>query len=307
MKSNKETSDRYVELMKRLRRGEEILSFSSFSNFIDCPLSFVDYKLREKVKTPAMFRGKVLHAAILEPDLFDEMYAVEPHQKPVSSNQKQYCENRAAGEDMRTAYLNSYADETITPAVSVKISEMERELGEYIKFCKEKGDREVVSNSLYSDAMRIKDRVYRNESAAWLLNEMTETEKPVEWSLKGFNWRGYIDATGPQYRADLKFLRTTNPKKLKWEILEKRYHWQVGNFYGIPDKMEDGGDKDAYILAVSPEGYCTVVEVEQKIIDAQWDEIDRMVTYFKKCIFKGEFGKSYDFWPSDGIYRLSQI
>ncbi len=57
---------------------ERPLSFSSIKQFIRSPQHYIQYLTQERKQTDAMLLGSVVHNLILQPEKFNDNFAVEP-------------------------------------------------------------------------------------------------------------------------------------------------------------------------------------------------------------------------------------
>ena len=304
--------EKYKALMERLSNKEEKLSFSAFNYFANKPEDYIDYKLktreeRDETQTIHMLRGQVLHCLVLEPEEFESRYAVmNDASKPTTNQQKAFCQFMIDGEDSFTAFCQSFSTKGKTDDKIIALAKQyEEKLWEYIEFMKTVGDRKIISSGMHDQCRIIKERIYKNDPARWLLDETGHTECRINWEYGGFPWVGYIDARGKNIRWDLKIVPDASPRKLYYTIQEKRLHWQVGNLYGMPDEMKG---TDAYILAVDLKGGITVARINDTVIHQQQEVIDRVMKSFKTCIFMNEWKANYDFWRKGrrgGIYDIN--
>lgn len=254
----------YRELINKIESGDITLSFSSFKEFAQSPRHFIRYKLKEKIQTPAMLFGSMVHCSILEPDEFDSRYVVAPK---VDKRTK-------AGKE------------------------------EYAIFLHGVGDKEVVSDQDYEDAKRMADAVRKNDPARFLLDRMECKEVAVNWDFGGFNWRGFIDGENANIMADLKTTADADPRKLRWSIRDKKYHWQLAFYRMAPGRSS----KIPFILAVDRNCNVTCVEFSDADIKVAQDQIEWYLSRFHQCIAMGDWSKSFDFFAGrDGFYKASRL
>lgn len=292
-----------AELIDRIEKGEERLSYSALTEFAKSPRHFIAYKLREVKQTKRMKFGSLIHALILEPDEVDTLYAVQRVASPGSANQKSFAEMVAAGIDSGEAYAANYAEKNAMKVIQ-KGEELANQLYDYIDFLKSVGEREIVDLTTYENAERIKEQIYRNDAAMWLLEMIGETEKSIKWEYGGFQWRGYIDGLGDFVMADLKLTPDADPRKFRWKIRDMRYDWQAA-FY---TKLAGYADRTYNILAFDDVGNCSVIQLDESDIDRAIGDIDYYVSQFHHCIMERAWSKSFDFYAGrSGVYRLSDI
>lgn len=291
----------FGELIDRLLSREEKLSFSSFNQFCFSPRHFIAYKLRQVEQTRAMLEGEVLHCAVLEPDELEERYAIQTLPDPSSKNQQAMAALILEGAHPSDAYAASYACKgKSAEKIAQEAAAIAEQLAPYVDFLATAGDRKIIPQDMADFARTASDHLWKNESSRYVLENLGETEKPVEWEFGGFQWRGYIDGIGPSMRMDLKLVPDALPRKARQRIEQERYHWQVGNFYGLPAGC--GGDREAYIIAIDRDYHISVHRIRKAVIEQQWEDINYRMRAFKRCIFMDEWGKSFDFWQD--IYEI---
>jgi hypothetical protein len=166
------------------------------------------------------------------------------------------------------------------------------------------GSREIVDGKEMEQAKRIADDLRKNDASRWVLDHTGETEKAVEWNDYGYDWRGFIDMDSDHFSADLKIVADSNPKKFKWKIYDMMYHLQ-GTLYTIKGLKEK---KPFFIVAVDRAANISVIEVSESVMSQALDQLDELMSHFKKCVALNEWWKSYDFYgPRSGIYQLSNL
>lgn len=256
-----------IDLIRKLKSNDVWLSHSSFNEFCKSPKHFIDYKLKDKKQTPAMAFGSMAHCAILEPDEFDSRYFVLPESQ-LSKNSNAYKALKA---------------EWILDA----------------------GEKTVVSASDYRAAQRIAESIRRNDSASAILDKCTDFEVRLEWEYKGLNWVGYVDGDGRKNGLilDLKVLADVTPRAVanyvKYEGAGRQaVHYLRGG------KAEDC---DYFILAVDRSGNCSVSKIGKGLLQQLSRDIDWHLAQFKKCVFLGEWGSSYDFFSPDGYFEINSL
>lgn len=252
------------------------LSYSSLSAFMKSPRHFMEYKLGEKKKTPDMIFGELVHCFVLEPDRVEERYVVIPADAPKRPSITQ---------------LNAKepSDNTI------------KAIAYWEDFSKKHQGKRIVTSKDWGIAERMKDAVYSNESSAFVLDQITNTEVRVEWKSSGFNWIGFLDGKSDDSKIilDLKTISDASPRKVERAIRYEGYKYQAAHY-----TIGAGLDYDYYIVAVDKSLHVTTMHVQKTTIAAAWEEIEIACSMMKKCMALNEWEKSYDFWPSDGIYKV---
>ena len=73
---SEEAKTKKQEIVDKLISGEMVLSFSAIKQFAQSPAHFMAYKLGQRVETPAMKKGTMIHCAILEPEELENRYTI---------------------------------------------------------------------------------------------------------------------------------------------------------------------------------------------------------------------------------------
>lgn len=254
-----------------------------------------------------MIFGRMVHKLVLEEEEFDSEYVVQNVSGPSSSNQQAFAECVAAGIDLLDAYQQSYSGSKLKDPVKAaqkdieSARQLEDELGNYIHFLKTINDREVVSQSDYEMASQMREAVWKNDAARYLFEETEQTEERIEWEYMGFKWVGYIDANGPNLFWDLKTASDAHPRKMMFEIKQRKYHWQSAH-YATGGNMRH---KDSYICAVDRNCNVSVTRIKKTTRAAAEKEIQEYIARFKACAFSGDWGESYNYhaFNRDGIFE----
>lgn len=253
--------DRLRDLIGRIERREEKLSHSSFNSFCKSPLHFISYKLRERETTPAMIFGSMVHCLILEPDEFDKRYFIAPK-----------C-------DRRTKAGKAIWAETLAIA----------------------GDRELTKQEDYDKALKIKKRVYSNDASGWVMSQITETERAVEWKFGGYDWRGYIDGIGENVVLDLKKVVDASPRKVERLIKYEGYGRQAAHYL----RAVGNPDLDFYFICFDENANVSVHKMTRGALAVEYEQIDFYMGKFQLCAFKNDWNKSFDFYaPNGGIFEI---
>jgi PDDEXK-like domain of unknown function (DUF3799) len=252
------------ELFRQIRSGELILSHSSFNQFCKSPSHFVAYKLKEKKVTDAMRFGSMVHCLVLEPGEFDSRYAIAPE-----------CDKRTK----KGKAIWGEFTETIKDGV------------------------EIVKHNDFTDAERIARNILRNDSSAWVFDQIGHTEVGIEWKYKSLNWRGFIDGIGDEQGiiVDLKILADASPRKvenyIKYEgVGRQAVHYLRGS--RCPDYKY-------FIVAADRFGGVSVTNIGKGVLNICREEIDYYITQFKKCVFLEKWDSSFDFFQPAGINEMT--
>jgi hypothetical protein len=267
--------DKIDEIIQKLIRQEDHLSFTSLANFARSPVTFIDYKIGklelDETETAAMKYGKILHCAVLEPQQFDARF---------------FCLD----------------DSAIVDRLKAAGAKNPRAMKEYKQWkeieAASAGDREIVSPQ---DAMHVKmvaQNVFHNRAARKILEMCEVKEKGISWEYKNFKFKGYIDGRGAKMFMDLKSMADAEMRKAQRTIADKLQYVQAAA-YQIGEGVEG---EDHYILAVDKKSGVSAHKLDARLLEQGFKDYDRLVTLFNHCIIQDAFDQSFDFW-AENIYR----
>lgn len=256
-------------IVMKLLRHEDSLSYSALSAFWESPKDFIDYKLKDRITTPAMIFGSMLHCLVLEPDKFEERYHCIDDQDIVAQI--------GGGNPRNTKAYKEWKHVAIAEA----------------------GDRILVTDKDHRDAKIMANNIKYNRASKKVLQAHPDREKPIEWEFENFRWRGIIDLDGPKSMADLKMVPDASQRKAQQTILRNGYHLQ-----GAMYLTGTGEPKPYYIICVDKKGGVSVHLLEDPLIDDGVKLYTKLVKHFNLCILEERFNESYDFWADrhDGIH-----
>lgn len=144
-------------------KDEEYFSLDRFSHsamkkFEQSPLHYLNEKRTPQEETPALVLGSAFHCLVLEPERFEEAYAVAPHL------------------DRRTSVGKSTWE----------------------AFCMASSGKKIISDEMYAKVGKMRDALYNNPPAKELMDQITETEKAILWEQRetGVPCKGKIDGIG---------------------------------------------------------------------------------------------------------------
>lgn len=266
------TQSKFAELMQKIKNKELSLSFSAMQKFAQSPSHFIAYKLKKVEQTDAMRFGAMVDCLLFTPDEFEEKY--------FALDDALFVE-QLKGE----GYTNARATKKYKEWLAGELEGNE--------------DKERVDTQDYELAKRLVDRLQKNESSRWVLDQIGEVQKLVEFEWQGYSWRGYIDGEGETVRMDLKIFADADPNAVRRKIIYDRYLWQPAVY------QLGAGKKDFYFVVADRSLGVSVHRVSDGQIRAAIDEIEYYVGLFKKCSVFSEWDCSYDFFaPNSGIYEI---
>lgn len=265
-------------LFADLRRNNVTLSHSAFNEFCKSPRHFIQYKMRQKVETPSMAYGTMAHCLVLEPEEFENRFVISPQFDKRTKVGKAGWQEFIAGIQERNERERQRCEATKQPYYDLK----------------------VVNQKDYDTANYVKNCIYANDAAAYVLKQITQTEMDVEWEYMGLKWRGKIDGKGERIICDLKFIADADPKKVQRSIKHDGYGRQ-----GVHYKRGARCPKhDYYLIAADRTGNVSVHLMNDAYLHIESKEIDHYIAHFKRCVFQGAWNQSYDFFAPNGIYEI---
>lgn len=262
-------SELIQEIIARLLNHESHLSYSSLSNFKSSPKEFINYKLKEVKQTDAMVFGSMVHCLILEPADFDYRYFI--------LDDKAVCSSIGGAKPRATNAYKEWKADVVAAA----------------------RDKIITCVEDYEAALLMSLNVRSNRAASKILKLATVHEKPIEWEMKNFKFRGIIDGEGEDIIFDLKTCADASPKKFQRDIMSMDYYLQAALYLkGI------GQMKRYFIIAMDQNGGVSTHQLSDSLLEYGINEVDTLLDKFNECILNDEFNTSYDFWAErfDGIF-----
>lgn len=262
-------TDLIAEIIQKLMRGESTLSYSSLSNFKSSPREFIDYKLKVVKQTDAMAFGSMVHCLILEPEDFSNRYFVLEDAEICASIGGAMPRGTKAYKEWKAAQIEAAEGKTI------------------------------ITQQDYQDAYYMALNVTHNRAAGKILRLATAHEKPIEWEMKNFKFRGIIDGEGEDVVFDLKTCADASPKKFQRDIISMDYYLQAALYLKGIGKM-----KRYFIIAIDKNNGVSVHQLSDSLIEHGINEVESLLDKFNECILTDEFDTSYDFWAErfDGVF-----
>lgn len=241
------------------------VSNSRLTAFKRSPKHLIHYLLNRPEPTPAMAFGSAFHARLLQPHLFDTIYAVAPEV------------------DRRTK---------------------EGKL-EYDKFVYEADDKLVLTKNDLTKIDNMVDSVMSNPIASELITASISRETTIEWTNEETDipMKGIIDGIGTEYMFDIKTCQDADPARFARDAYYSNYHRQAAIYLDShkDKKMTEfyfiAIEKDApYGVSVHR---CTdyILELGKK------QYIDTIIEY-RSWVEAGMLDQGYEYWHYSGIHEL---
>lgn len=269
------------EVIKKIVRQEDHLSYSSISAFANSPRDFIKYKILKEEPTEAMIYGKLLHCVVLEPDKREERYVV--------LDDADIIKEIGGGNPRATNRYKDWKKAILESA----------------------GDRTLVSLQQWKDAELAADAISHDLSARLLLEITPDVEQEIVWEYNNYRWKGYVDRKGADAIADLKGTSDATPSAFKRTIWNDKLYLQ-GAIYLKGDALVNGLHstypfrKDFYNIAVDRSGGVSVLQHDPALILQGLKEYEYLIEKFSECVLTDGWNRSYGFFsPSrDGIFRI---
>jgi len=265
------------EILERIMRQEDHLSFSSLNAFRRSPLDFIRYKLGIRDETDAMVYGAMVHTLILQSHLFDEKYLIK--------DDFAICQEIGGAKPRAT---NRYKEWFSAWEASA-------------------GDRIIVDQKDYLLAQSIATATKLNKASAKVLygpeGQDGICEQSCEMEYKNFIFRGFIDKLFPTYAIDIKTCPDAEKKKFQRIILDKGYYIQAAIYKKFFPQIEE-----FYFIAVDKIGGISVHRIEKGLMRQGMADFNELCNSFNHAYLTDAFDRSFDFWAEvrenkwDGIF-----
>jgi len=259
------------------------LSFSRLKALSHSPLCLKRYIEQTRTSTKAMDEGTLLDCLVFEPESFQDRFFIMPEgiKKPTSS---QINAKKPSAETLEQI--------TAWESIQMKI-----------------GNRIVINQDQYDDALKIAGSVYDNTTVAFhgLLNMNNfKFQVTTDFFYKGFKHKGIKDAEGIDRNGkaviwDLKRMGARSGEQLvRSQIRNNQYDLQAAIYCHPYDEI--GKPVDYYIIAVDNEGYVTPFRISRDARDkARW-EWNRLIAAAHRLNMEG-LDMGCEFWADrDGFF-----
>lgn len=255
-------------VINQINSDDFVLSFSGIKEFAKSPAHFIAYKMGDKVTTPAMKKGSLIHCAILEPEALETRYAIL---------------NRADLPEPDSDFRNT-ENKKFKAAFEAK--------------AKEQG-KELIDPSEWESAIQHRDLAYNNEVVSPYLRRLRKKEQYTEWEFAGFKWRGVRDGLGDTFILDLKTVDDASPEWLRTKAKREKYHWQQFLY----KQGEDVAPYfDSFNLLVDGSMGIALLKIEWSLLSRAEAELIKVLDAFKMCREQNMWHMNYEFWTEGKGY-----
>lgn len=173
------------------------LSASALKAFAKSPNHYIQYVTAKREQTPALLLGSAAHCLILEPDTFEQRYAVAP----VADRRTK------AGKETYAAFLSSSEG------------------------------KDVLTQDMYEQARAIATAAFNDETVLRLVtSEGAQMEREVKAEVYGFPFLAYIDLETAGGVYDVKTTKDASPEAFQKEAYNYGYHIQGAIYRALTGK-----------------------------------------------------------------------
>jgi len=271
----------YYNLIGRLQRKEETLSYSSLKEFGKSPRNFINYKLApRKPQTESQVFGSVCDCLLTEPEKFDLKYCVVDN-VPTTENQIGFCNDLISGSTPEQAKTNN------NPRGDAQ------GLAEYYKsYCETiKSGKQSISTATKEQCIAIVENLNKSELVMQFIDSCDKFQNKKEWEYKGWKFKGFTDAEGRMLIIDFKYSKDANPEMFERDIIKYDYYMQMGMY-----AQEDESLPECYFIVYDKSMNFSVIKLDWSLLSYGIRKYQYLVTKLNQCIYENRFNESYNFF-----------
>jgi len=279
----KEENSEYYELIGRLQRKEERLSYSSLKEFGKSPINFIKYKLKDRTPpNESQVFGSLCDCLITEPERFEDLFATSSS-TPTTDNQKGFCNDVINGKSVKEAYKLNYKTGTFDKIYS--------ELKDYIDAIK--SGKTVITQSAKDQAEKIVKVLKKSELLMQYIDSCDKFQNRLEWTIDGWNFLGFTDCQGEGIIIDLKFTKDANPDKFERDVINYEYYMQMAMY---AEATNPNTVPECYFIAYDKSGNFSVMKLDWSFLSYGIRKYKYLLKKLNKCISENRFNESYNFF-----------
>lgn len=160
----------------------------------------------------------------------------------------------------------------------------------YDAFCKQAGDREVVTLAEKNDAFTMSQAARENKRAKKLLAGLVAREESITFTLDDLPCKARLDGRGADYIIDLKTAKNISKRAFERSAYDLGYHIQMAWYRFGANKVQDK-IHTAHIIAIESEGPfdCIVYDCSNTFLERGMLEADRIVKEYAACCERWEW------------------
>lgn len=271
----------YFELIGRLQRKEESLSYSSLKAFAKSPRNFIAYKLKPKTEqTDSQKFGSLCDCLLTEPHNFDKLFCIVDT-TPSTDNQRGFVADMVNGASAEEAFKNNYS--------RGKAEEIYSVFEHYISALK--SGKCCITSKTKEEAEAIVENLKQSELVMQFLDGCNKFQNKREWQYAGWKFKGFTDAEGTNLIVDLKYSKDADPDNFEREIFNYDYFLQMGMY-----AASDEGFPECYFIVYDKSFNFSVIKLDPTLINYGIRKYQYLVTKLEQCISENRFTESYNFF-----------
>lgn len=276
----------YYNLIGRLQRKEETLSYSSLKEFGKSPINFIRYKLApKKTQTESQIFGSLCDCFLTTPDKFEELFVLVTN-FPTSDNQKGFCNDMISGKSKEDAYANNYKQ--------VGVDKVYDSFKNYIDAIL--SGKMACTKNQKEQAEKIVENLKKSELVMQYIDSCDKFQNKKEWEFKGWKFKGFTDAEGHNLIIDFKFSKDADPYKFERDIINYDYFMQMGMYASHHE-----GIPECYFIVYDKSMNFSVIKIDYSLLSYGKRKYEYLVTKLNQCISDNRFNESYNFFDVQQI------
>lgn len=180
--------------------------------------------------------------------------------------------------------------------IEAVVFEGERRGKAWAEFKEGRDVADVLNSAEWDKVRRMRDAVFSDRDATFLLNLCTEREVELEWMRGAHPCKGRLDARAPDRAAllDLKTARTVEPRAFMRDAHRQSYHAQLPWYdYGQGNGRETWADQFVIAVESSEPFPVQVFQLSPLLIQQGWDATEEWIAKLDACIASDGFAGGY--------------
>lgn len=279
-------------------RKSEGINISSLIEIAESPLHF-RWCLDNPKDSKSLVRGRAIHQLILEPEFFNDVYAVEPDKKDYAfvtvDDLKPLLEKYA----VKKASKKEDTIKSLSPFLSSDEMKQVYDLV-YSAFLMECEGKEILSAKEFQEASNIANVLLSNDKIANLLKR-GQKEISIYQEINWVKCKGRLDYLADEFFLDYKSCRDCSPREFERDFFKYGYHIKLA-YYQWMAFLETGKMLPCIVIAQSTSDECDFVirEVDQRFLDmgrdgwmdkdlVKHDGFVQMLEKYKDCLASGKW------------------
>ena len=276
-----EQNTAYIDLMERLRNKTETLSYSALKAFSKSPRDFIAYKLKPKSpKNESQIFGSLCDCFLTTPERFESDFVVIGS-IPTSDNQKGFVKDMFDGFSKEDAYARNYK--------AGGVDKVWDAVGDYVEAYQ--SGKMVCTAKMEQDARAIVANLKKSELIMQFVDSCDTFQTKIEWTYRGWKFKGFLDASGRALIIDFKFSKDSDPDKFERDIVNYDYFMQMGMYH-----EQNGGLPECYFIVFDKSLNFSVIKVDYTFLEYGVRKYKYLVAKLEQCISENRFSESYNFF-----------